>query len=217
MIESYRGKPRFAGGCQIPPAALDVQDIQRFAQNVYFAQLDRGISATVQYQRRVASEQLGAIDTQPEFAWMPRGILAVPQSDHRHLSGWMVWLLAARSASVFGTCRRRPRYRLLPLTGRLQAKCAGSSGGLAPGTTTARERIGPIPGALAAAIPPPHGSVTYSPTSFGSGRDTGLAAGKSTRRGCVYANHPPAESSLSPTPAPAWSAPQRRRARPARQ
>src|ERR1700722_1910416 len=74
MIESYRGKPRFAGGCQIPPAALDVQDIQRFAQNVYFAQLDRGISATVQYQRRVASEQLGAIDTQPEFAWMPRGI-----------------------------------------------------------------------------------------------------------------------------------------------
>src|ERR1700722_2245814 len=133
MIESYWRKTRFADGCQIPPAALDVQDVQRFAQDVYFAQLDRGIATTVQYQRRIASEQLGAIDTQPELARMPRGILAVPQSDHRHLSGWMVWLLAARSASVFGTCRRRPRYRLLPLTGRLQGKCAGASTGLAPG------------------------------------------------------------------------------------
>src|SRR5579863_9261888 len=82
MIESYRGKTRLADGRQIPSTAFDVQDFQRFAHNVDFAQLDRGVATTVKYQRRIASQQLRAIDAQRQLAATARRLVAVPQSPH---------------------------------------------------------------------------------------------------------------------------------------
>src|SRR5262245_1282884 len=82
MRHAHRCETRFLDELQVPAAALDVQDLFVFADEIDLAQLDRGVAAAMQYERRVSSEQARGVNTLRQVALESGGLGVVPKALH---------------------------------------------------------------------------------------------------------------------------------------
>ena len=81
--QTHGGKSLRLDRLQVPAAALHVEDRLFLAEEVFFADLDRGVAASVQHQRFVAAEQPRGVDAQAEVALEFLRFVIAPETLHR--------------------------------------------------------------------------------------------------------------------------------------
>jgi hypothetical protein len=82
IAERDRRETRRLDGLQVPAAALHVEHVLFLAEEVFLAQLDRGIAAAVEHERAVAAEEAGGVDARPERAGELRRLGVAPEAFH---------------------------------------------------------------------------------------------------------------------------------------
>src|SRR5258708_16274803 len=70
---------------QVPAAALDVEDRLLLAEEILFADLDRGVAPSVQHQRLVAAEKARRVHAQTEVALELPCFPVAPKTLHSRL------------------------------------------------------------------------------------------------------------------------------------